>query len=76
MFSPTRVASSLPDGGTSTGGDPTPISFAYTSPQRQPVNTLLVQPIVLAYVGHGFYVKSAIRPGRWAGDTEARRPCR
>lgn len=35
-----------------------PISFAYTSSQRQPVNTLLVQPIVLAYVGHGFYVKS------------------
>ena len=36
-----------------------PISFAYTSPDRRPLNTLLVQPIVLAYLGHGFYVKSA-----------------
>ncbi len=36
-----------------------PISFAYTSPDRQPVSTLLVQPIVLSYLGHGFYVKSA-----------------
>ena len=35
-----------------------PISFAYTSSQHQAVNTLLVQPIVLAYVGHGFYLKS------------------
>lgn len=36
-----------------------PISFAYTSPSRQPVSTLLVQPIVAAYLGHGFYAKSA-----------------
>ena len=36
-----------------------PISFAYTSPERQAVSTLLVQPIVLAYLGKGFYVKSA-----------------
>jgi hypothetical protein len=36
-----------------------PISFAYTSPSRQPVSTLLVQPVALAYLGHGFYVKSA-----------------
>jgi len=36
-----------------------PISFAYTSSDRQPVNTLLVQPLVLAYLGKGFYVKSA-----------------
>jgi hypothetical protein len=36
-----------------------PISFAYTSDDRKPVSTLLVQPILLAYVGHGFYVKSA-----------------
>ena len=36
-----------------------PISFAYTSEDRKPVSTLLVQPIVLAYIGHGFYVKSA-----------------
>jgi len=35
-----------------------PISFAYTSSRHQPVNALLVQPIVLAYVGHGFYIKS------------------
>lgn len=35
-----------------------PISFAYTSADRQPLNTLLVQPIVFAYVGRGFYVKS------------------
>lgn len=36
-----------------------PISFAYTSDDRRPVSTLLVQPILLAYLGHGFYVKSA-----------------
>lgn len=36
-----------------------PISFAYTSSDRQPLNTLLVQPIALAYLGRGFYVKSA-----------------
>jgi hypothetical protein len=36
-----------------------PISFAYTSSDRPAVNTLLVQPIALAYVGRGFYVKSA-----------------
>jgi hypothetical protein len=36
-----------------------PISFAYTSPNRQPLNTLLVQPVVLAYLKWGFYVKSA-----------------
>ena len=35
-----------------------PISFAYTSDDRKPVSTLLVQPIVLTYVGRGFYVKS------------------
>jgi hypothetical protein len=36
-----------------------PISFAYTAKDRESVNTLLVQPIVLAYLGKGFYVKSA-----------------
>jgi hypothetical protein len=36
-----------------------PISFAYTSSSRQPVSALLIQPIVLAYLGRGFYVKSA-----------------
>jgi hypothetical protein len=36
-----------------------PISFAYTSQSREPVSTLLVQPIVAAYLGHGFYAKSA-----------------
>lgn len=36
-----------------------PISFAYTSPDRAPVSTFLFQPIVAAYLGHGFYVKSA-----------------
>jgi hypothetical protein len=36
-----------------------PISFAYTSPDRRPVSTLLFQPILLAYIGRGFYVKSA-----------------
>jgi hypothetical protein len=36
-----------------------PISFAYTSPDRQPVSALLVQPIVVAYIAKGFYVKSA-----------------
>ena len=36
-----------------------PISFAYTDSDREPVNTLLFQPIVLAYLGRGFYLKSA-----------------
>ena len=36
-----------------------PISFAYTSPDRQPVSTLFVQPIVAVYLGKGFYVRSA-----------------
>ena len=36
-----------------------PISFAYTSSDRQAVNNLLFQPILLRYLGHGFYVKSA-----------------
>jgi hypothetical protein len=36
-----------------------PISFAYTSRDRRPVSTLLVQPVALAYLGKGFYVKSA-----------------
>jgi hypothetical protein len=36
-----------------------PISFAYTSRRHEPVNTLSFQPIVLRYLGRGFYVKSA-----------------
>src|SRR5262249_44894603 len=36
-----------------------PISFAYTSPDRKPVSTLLFQPVVLVAVSHGWYVKSA-----------------
>jgi hypothetical protein len=35
-----------------------PIGFAYTSKSRDSVNTLLLQPIVLAYIGRGFYLKS------------------
>ena len=36
-----------------------PISFAYTAKDRESVNTLLVQPIALLYLGKGFYLKSA-----------------
>jgi hypothetical protein len=36
-----------------------PISFAYTSPSAQAQSTLLVQPVIAVFVGHGFYVKSA-----------------
>ena len=36
-----------------------PISFAYTSQDRHPVSTLLVQPILAVYLGRGFYLKSA-----------------
>ncbi|MBY0280501.1 hypothetical protein K2Z84_34635 [Candidatus Binatia bacterium] len=36
-----------------------PISFAYTARDRPAVSTLIVQPIALAYLGNGFYVKSA-----------------
>lgn len=36
-----------------------PISFAYTSPDRRHVNTLLFQPIVMVALPGGWYVKSA-----------------
>jgi hypothetical protein len=36
-----------------------PISFAYTSGNRQPLSTLLVQPILLKQIWQGLYVKSA-----------------
>jgi hypothetical protein len=36
-----------------------PISFAYTSPDRPPLSTLLVQPILLKHLWRGLYVKSA-----------------
>lgn len=36
-----------------------PISFAYTSGSRPAVSTLVVQPILAAYLGHGFYLRSA-----------------
>jgi hypothetical protein len=36
-----------------------PISFAYTSDDRQPLSTLFVQPLLLTYIGRGFYLKSA-----------------
>ena len=35
-----------------------PVSFAYTSPDRRPVGTLLLQPIVLRHLWRGWYVKS------------------
>jgi hypothetical protein len=36
-----------------------PISFAYTSPDRSPTSTLLIQPILITHIGWGFYLKSA-----------------
>lgn len=36
-----------------------PISFAYTSSFHRPLNTLVVQPIVLLHLWRGLYVKSA-----------------
>ena len=36
-----------------------PISFAYTSPSAQAQSTLPVQPVIAAYLGGGFYIKSA-----------------
>ena len=36
-----------------------PVSFAYTSGDRMASNTFLVQPILLAYLGRGFYAKTA-----------------
>jgi len=36
-----------------------PISFAYTSDDRPALNTLVVQPILLAHLWRGLYVKSA-----------------
>lgn len=36
-----------------------PISFAYTSADRTPVNTFLFQPVLLVSIGRGWYVKSA-----------------
>ena len=35
-----------------------PISFAYTSPDSRRSSVLAIQPILLAYIGRGFYVKS------------------
>lgn len=35
-----------------------PISFAYSSDDHQPLNTLLVQPIALVHLWRGIYVKS------------------
>jgi hypothetical protein len=36
-----------------------PISFAYTSSNRRPISTLLVQPIILKHLWRGLYIKSA-----------------
>ena len=36
-----------------------PISFAYTSDDHRPINTLLFQPILQKHLWRGFYVKSA-----------------
>lgn len=36
-----------------------PISFAYTSDDRRPLSTLLAQPIFVAHLWRGLYVKSA-----------------
>jgi hypothetical protein len=36
-----------------------PISFAHTSRHHERLNTLSFQPILLRYLGRGFYVKSA-----------------
>jgi hypothetical protein len=49
-----------------------PIAFAYTSPHARPVSALLVQPIALAYLGRGFYVKSA--DSTWTHDWHAGGP--
>jgi hypothetical protein len=43
-----------------------PISFAYTSHDRRPVGTLLVQPIVFRHLWKGLYVKSG--DATWAVD--------
>ena len=43
-----------------------PISFAYTSSDRQAVNTLFVQPVLLLNVSGGWYVKSA--DSTWSFD--------
>jgi hypothetical protein len=43
-----------------------PISFAYTSRRRQPVGSLLLQPIVLRHLWRGLYAKSA--DATWAID--------
>jgi hypothetical protein len=53
-----------------------PISFAYTSQDRQPVNTLLFQPILALYLGRGFYVKSADSTWTrgWSSGTAATLP--
>ena len=36
-----------------------PFSLAYTTANHPPESALLFRPIALAYIGHGFYVKSA-----------------
>ena len=49
-----------------------PISFAYTSDDSVPVSTFVFQPIVLAHVGQGFYVKSA--DASWTVNWRRRTP--
>jgi hypothetical protein len=36
-----------------------PISFAYTSPDARPTSTLVVQPVLSVFIGHGFYLRAA-----------------
>ena len=36
-----------------------PVSYAYTRDRAQASSALFVQPIVSAYIGKGFYLKSA-----------------
>jgi hypothetical protein len=48
-----------------------PISFAYTSPDRRPVSTLLVQPILIAHLIGGFYARSADATWTYDWRTEA-----
>src|SRR4029079_13445924 len=36
-----------------------PISFAYTTGDAKPQNAFLFQPVLLGYIGRGFYLKSA-----------------
>ena len=49
-----------------------PVSFAYTSSESRPVNTLQFQPVLLFHLWHGWYLRSA--DATWICNWHSRSP--